>query len=235
MTGISVIVRATDDTADLAACLESIAVASSSLRSTVEAVVVVDGRCGGSVVRVAEQGGARVVRHDGASSGAARNLGVSRSTGSLIVVLDADGRLHRRSLVEVERHLGGGRCVGGAASVVSARHSLGIDLTMALVRLTERVSGLGGGMYWCTRRDFDEVEGFNEHLVRASGADFARRLREHGRHSGRRFVNLRATPVTTSCSAFDRFGDWHMLGGFRRDAGQRLSGTETVGSSLTLL
>jgi hypothetical protein len=112
----------------------------------------------------------------------------------------------------VERHLATGRVVGGSAAVLPERHSLGIDLTMALVRMGERVSGLGGAMYWCRAVDFHAIRGFNERMVMAEDLDFARRLREHGRPTARRFVHLKNAPVVTSCRRFDRFGDWHAFG-----------------------
>ena len=71
-------------------------------------------------------------------------------------------------------------------------------------------------MYWCRRGDFEAIEGFNEALTMAEDLDFARRLREHGRHTGRRFVNLRTVPVITSCRKFDHFGDWHVFGMLRQ-------------------
>ena len=45
----------------------------------------------------------------------------------------------------------------------------------------------------------------------AEDLDFARRLRAHGRRTGRRFTNHAGAPVVASCRKFDRFGDWHMF------------------------
>jgi hypothetical protein len=46
----------------------------------------------------------------------------------------------------------------------------------------------------------------------AEDLDFARRLRAHGKATGRRFTNIRTAPIVASCRKFDRFGDWHMFG-----------------------
>ena len=79
------------------------------------------------------------------------------------------------------------------------RHTLAIDVAMAMSKLTSYLNGLGGGMYWCRRQDFDAIGGFDERVTTADDLDFARRLRDHGMRTGRKFVNLRQAPVTTSC------------------------------------
>ena len=79
------------------------------------------------------------------------------------------------------------------------RHSVSIDVAMVMARLTTYLNGLGGGMYWCRRDDFDAIGGFDERVATVDDFDFARRLRAHGLRTGRRFVNLRQAPVTTSC------------------------------------
>jgi hypothetical protein len=74
------------------------------------------------------------------------------------------------------------------------------------------VTRLSGAMFWCNRADFEAIGGFDETRLIAEDVDFARRLRAHGKRSGRRFVTLRSAPVLTSTRKFDRFGDWHMFG-----------------------
>lgn len=209
------IVPAHDEQLHLPACLASIRAAAASIHCDVEIVVVVSSRSGDATAQIALDAGARVVVSSERRIGAALNAGVAASSGAIVVTIDADGLMHHDALREIEHHLATGVCIGGAATVVPERRSVGISLTMAVIRMTERVSGLGSGMYWCRRGDFDAVEGFNPYLVRSVGADFARRLREHGRPTGRRFVNLWGSPVVSSCRAFDRNGDWHMLGRFR--------------------
>ena len=48
-------------------------------------------------------------------------------------------------------------------------------------------------------------------MLLAEDLDFARRLRAHGKRTGRRFTTMRAAPIVVSCRKFDRFGDWHMF------------------------
>ncbi|HEX7261169.1 MAG TPA: hypothetical protein VF258_05085, partial [Luteolibacter sp.] len=41
--------------------------------------------------------------------------------------------------------------------------------------------------------------------------DFARRLKAHGRKSGRSWGTLMRAPLITSCRKFDEFGDWYLF------------------------
>ena len=243
---VSVIVPAYDEQVHLGACIESINAAAVSIRCNVEIVVVVSSRSGDAAVEIALEAGARVLVSSERFIGAALNAGVAASSGVIVVTIDADGLMAHDALREIEHHLATGVCIGGAATVVPERRSVGIALTMAVIKVTEKVSGLGSGMYWCRREDFDAIAGFNPMLSRSVGADLARRLREHGRPTGRRFVNLWSTPVVSSCRAFDRNGDWHMLGRFRLPDAQpvrpvrsvlpeRRAVDEDSGSSLTVL
>ena len=48
-------------------------------------------------------------------------------------------------------------------------------------------------------------------LLVAEDLDFARRLRTHGKRTGRKFTVLRDAPIVASARKFDRYGDWHMF------------------------
>jgi glycosyltransferase involved in cell wall biosynthesis len=214
MSRVSVIVPAHNEQRYLPACLASIAHAARSIDCDVE-VVVVANRCTDATAEIARAAGAVVIDSDARTIAAVRNAGAAHSTGEILVLLDADSRMSPKALGEVERHLATGAYVGGGCTYVPERRSVGIMATMAFVRASMAVSGLGGAMYWCRRGDFEAIQGFNEALTMADDHDFARRLREHGRHTGRRFVNLRDAPVVTSCRKFDHFGDWHVFGMLR--------------------
>ncbi len=204
----SVIVPATGTASALAACRASVEQAAASIRCSVEVVVPAEER----------------------SLAAARNAGAAAAGGSVLVFVDGCARMARTTFREIEQHLATGTCVGGAATVVPERHSVGIDLTLGLIRLVERVSGIGSGILWCRRSDFDAVGGFDEHAA-DSAADFARWLRAHGRRTGRRFVTLRHSPAVTPCASFDQRGDWHLLGALHLPEGAPRSSGTTVPSA----
>ena len=229
MSRISVVIPAHNEQRYLPACIDSIKRAAGSIHCGVE-IVVVASRCTDATAEVAAASGAIVVRDDSRNIATVRNAGIRASTGEIVVTIDADSLMHHDALGEVERHLATGRYVGGGASFVPERRSIGIDTTIAMVRLSMLITGLGGAMYWFRRNDFDAIGGFDERLTIAEDLDFARRLREFGRRSGRRFITLRSAPVVTSCRKFDRFGDWHVFGMIRHPGEVRASmrGTDTV-------
>ena len=130
---------------------------------------------------------------------AARNSGAAMTSGPILVFIDAGRVMSPVAFAEIERLLATGCYVGGGANLRAERHSLSIDVAMAMSRLTSYINGLGGGMFWCRRTDFDAIGGFDERVRTIDDLDFARRLRDHGLRSGRRFVNLRQAPVTTAC------------------------------------
>ena len=66
-------------------------------------------------------------------------------------------------------------------------------------------------MFWCLKRDFQAIGGFDTRFVSVEDVDFARRLKAHGRQSGRSWGTLIRTPLVTSCRKFDQFGDWYIF------------------------
>ena len=137
------------------------------------------------------------VRHPRVS--VARNAGATISTGQILVTIDADRVMSPVAFAEIERLLATGCYVGGGAIQHAERHTLAIDVAMVMSKLTTYLNGLGGGMYWCRHDDFVAIGGFDERVTAVDDLDFARRLRDHGLRTRRKFVNLRQAPVTTSC------------------------------------
>ena len=197
MARFSVVVSALDEQADLSRSLRAIARAAQAIRTDAEVVVVVRDR-EAAHAQLAASAGATVVAVTRANVAVARNVGAAKSTGQIVVTIDADRDLSPVAFAEIERLLATGCYVGGGAIQHTDRHSLAIDIAMVLTRLTTYLNGLGGGMYWCRREDFEAIGGFDERVGTVDDFDFARRLRAHGVRTGRRFVNLRQAPVTTS-------------------------------------
>jgi len=156
---------------------------------------------GSSHAHLAVSSGAIVVPVLRANVAVARNAGAALTTGQILVTIDAGRVMSPLAFAEIERLLATGCYVGGGAVQHPDRHSLAIDAVMALARLTTYLNGLGGGMYWCRREDFEAIGGFDERVSTVDDFDFARRLRAHGGRTGRRFVNLRQAPVTVRLSA----------------------------------
>lgn len=213
---LSVIIPARDEQQALPRLLDSIDDGTRHLRELgrlhvdVETVVVAH-RCTDDTAAIARDRGAEtVLLHHPSTVAGVRNVGALAARGDVFVTLDADTVLPLGGLARVVEAVADASVVGGAAREVCARRSLGIAVTMAAVHLGEAIGGLGGGMYWCRREDWHAVRGYNDLLASGSNHDFARRLREHGRHSGRRFVNL-DVDVVASSRRYDAHGDWHLV------------------------
>jgi glycosyltransferase involved in cell wall biosynthesis len=206
----SVVVPAHNEEALLARGLTAIAAAAEQAPSGVE-VIVVANRCTDATAEIARSSGASVLDNDARNIAAVRNAGAAAASGDAIVTIDADCQMSPRSFCEIDRLLRSDRFVGGGAKVRPERRSAGICATYGLMEVATFVTRLAGGMFWCRRADFDAVGGFDESQLLAEDLDFARRLRAHGKRTGRRFTTLRSAPITASCRKFDRFGDWHMF------------------------
>jgi hypothetical protein len=207
MARFSVVVSALDEQADLGRSLRAIGRAAQAIRTEAEVVVVVLDR-NPLLARFAAAAGAEVVTIPWSSIAMARNVGVAATTGQILLTINADRVMSPVTFAEIERLLATGCYVGGGAIQHAERHSLAVDVAMVMWKLTTYLNGLGGGMYWCRRDDFDAIGGFDERVSTVDDLDFARRLRDHGLRTGRRFVNLRQAPVTISCrraSADDYF------------------------------
>ena len=206
----SVVVPAHNEALLLPNGLRAIDVAAGQVDGAVE-VIVVANRCTDATVELARNAGAIIVDDESRNISAVRNAGAAVATGDVIVTIDADCVMSPATFREIERLLATRRFVGGGTKVVPERWSPGIRATYAVMEIAVFLTRLGGGLFWCHRTDFEAVRGFDESLLLAEDLDFARRLRAHGKRTGRRFTTMRTAPIVASCRKFDRFGDWHMF------------------------
>jgi glycosyltransferase involved in cell wall biosynthesis len=205
---LSIVIPAHNEEAWLAGCLGSIGSAARGFSGQIEVIVVLN-RCTDGTEGIARTGGAIVVREDARNLARIRNAGVAAARGEWLVTIDADSRMSPNLLQEVELHLRDPGVVGGGTRLLPERWSPGIRATAAFLELAQYCSGLSAGAFWCRRADFLAIGGFDERLHFAEDADLARRLRVHGRATGRAFVRIGRAHIVTSCRKFDRFGDWH--------------------------
>lgn len=212
---LSVIVPAHNEEMYIRRCLASVRLASRRCAGEVEVVVALN-RCTDATERIARAHGARTVVEDAKNISRIRNAGVAASTGEAIVTLDADSWISGNLLAEIERRLASGRFVGGGVLLLPERLSPGILASAALLLVPALLRhGVSIGCLWCGRESFEAIGGFDEAYLSAEDVDIAIRLKRHGRAVGKRFGNIRAGWVRTSCRKWDRHGDWYLLRNWR--------------------
>jgi len=207
----SIIVPAHNEERYLAGCLDAVERAAAGVDGSVETIVVLN-RCTDGTQRIAEDRGARIAGCEGRNLAAIRNAGAALATGDILVTVDADSRMSDNALAEAGKALASGRYVGGGVPIHPERRSAPIVLTgIAILSLCAAMGVPSAGMFWCYRRDFEAVGGFDEAKHTAEDIDFALRLKAHGAKSGRRYGTLRKARLLTSCRKFDQFGDWFAI------------------------
>lgn len=207
---LSVITPAHNEEDVLAACVSSVSASARHAGLDYEHIVVLN-RCDDRTEEIAVSLGCRIVREDARNLSRIRNAGVHAATGEIMVTIDADSVMSPNMLSEVVRMLNTGRYVGGGVRIYPERWSLGIVCSLLVVVpfvLWHRVSA---GMFWCFKRDFDSIGGFDESLACVEDVDFGTRLKRYGRERGLRYGTIRRAHITTSCRKFDQFGDWYFV------------------------
>ena len=207
---ISLVVPAHNESAFLASCLAAATRAAERVECRLEIVVVLN-RCTDDTGEIARRHNCVIVREDAKNLSLIRNAGVAAASGDSIVTCDADSRMHPDSLREIRSRLATGKVVGGGALVLPERWSPGIVASALALAPYLAFAGVSFGLFWFLKKDFEEIGGFDPRLVSVEDVDFARRLKAHGRKSGRKWGTLVRAPLVTSCRKFDQFGDWYIF------------------------
>lgn len=207
---ISIIIPANNEEKNIKKCLDSIRKA--DLPSNVELeIIVVLNRCTDSTEKIAVQYGAKTLNDDSRCLSRIRNKGVKYATGEIIITIDADSWMSKNMLIDIYNLLSANKYIGGGVKVFPERFSLGINVTFFLLNLSLLITGLSGGLYWCYKKHFDAIEGFNEELAFGEDLDFAKRLRKYGKKHELKYKTISSSFITTSCRKFDYFGDWFIF------------------------
>ncbi len=212
----SVIIPAHNEEKYIGRCIKSVIRAAGKVPCETE-IVVVANRCTDRTEQIARHYGAYVVTNDKKCISSIRNSGVRASHGRIIVTLDADSMMSLYSLREIGHMLGSGKYVGGGTVPRFDRVSLGILCSGLYVAINlipvmlRNGAALSGAMFWCFRKDFDRIGGFDESLVSLEDMDFAARLNSLGKSRGQRYGTLKKSFVVTSSRKFDEFGDWYLI------------------------
>jgi glycosyltransferase involved in cell wall biosynthesis len=206
----SILIPARNEEDFLPRCLASIKAAATPFPNQVEIIVALN-LCTDRTEEIALHQGAKVVRENGRNLARIRNAAAKAATGEIIVTIDADSQMTANMLAEIDRLLQTGRYIGGGVTIRPERWSLGIFVTVLLLAVLFFWRRVSGGLFWCLRKDFEVIGGFNENLVSLEDLDFAKRLKAYGKRNGKRFLTIKKAHIVTSCRKFDVFGDWFLL------------------------
>ncbi len=210
MNSVSVVIPAHNEEHYLPLCLDAIKVAAQSITQPVECIVVLN-RCTDRTEDIARERGAVVVHEDAKNLSLIRNAGAAAATGDVLVTIDADSLMQPLTLHEMLEKLATQKFIGGGAGVLPERWSLGVCCSVAMVVPFLAIHGVSFCMFWCLRKDFETLGGFNPDYVTIEDVDFAKRLKALGKKRGLKYGTVWRNPVITSCRKFDQFGDWYLV------------------------
>lgn len=213
----SIIIPAHNEENYITACLESIKLAEQEVSGNRVQIIVAANRCTDKTAEIARKFGAQVIDNQDKCISMIRNAGVRAAEGDIIVTIDADSRMTKGSLKEIAEMLESGKYVGGGTRSKFERLSLGILCSGAYVAVNlipimwKNKAALSGGMFWCYKRDFEKIGGFDESLISLEDMDFAARLNKLGVSRGQKYGTLKKSYILTSSRKFDEFGDWYLI------------------------
>ncbi len=213
----SVIIPAHNEEKYITACLQAVKLAQAEVPDSRVQIIVVANRCTDKTAAIAEQFGAQVIDNQDKCISMIRNAGVRAAEGDIIVTIDADSRMTKGSLKEIAEMLDSGKYVGGGTRSKFDRMSLGILFSGLYVAVNlipimmKNKAALSGGMFWCFKRDFEKIGGFDESLISLEDMDFAARLHKLGVSRGQKYGTLKKSYILTSSRKFDEFGDWYLI------------------------
>ena len=206
----SVVIPAHNEEAFIGKCLKSIEVAKKDFSKEVEVIVSIN-RCTDRTEDIAKSYGAIVIEENSKNLAKIRNAAAGKASGDIIVTIDADSRMSENMLAQINNLLSIGKYIGGGVLVRPERISIGIFMSVITVIPVLLIHRVSGGLFWCYRRDFEALGGFNESMVSAEDIDFAIRLKAYGKKLGKRFKTITKAHIITSCRKFDQFGDWYLF------------------------
>jgi glycosyltransferase involved in cell wall biosynthesis len=209
---VSLIIPARNEEAFLNPLLESVAVARAAFTYGPEAieVIVVDNDSTDCTSEIGNDLGCLVVSCSERSIAAVRNAGAAAAQGEIVIWVDADSVVHPDLFNAVVTTLSENVIVG-ATGIRMSRSSVGIALTMLVVRALTKLASVGPGVVFCRRDDWEAVRGYDESRLYAEDVKFQTDLKRLGRPRGQGFAWAKNVPTISSARKYDRHGDWHAL------------------------
>lgn len=207
----SVIIPAHNEEKYIGKCLDSIKKASKAYADQIEIIVVLN-RCTDKTEEVAKSYNCITLKNGDKNLSKIRNAGAAIAKGEIIITIDADTQMTEDFLSNVDKYLSSGKYIGGGVNGKFERVSLGIIVSAILIifPLLFKYGAISVGIFWCYKKDFEAINGFNEKMFMSEDADFAMRLKKWGKKNNKKFGTIKNAMIT-SCRRFDANGDWALL------------------------
>lgn len=216
-TMFTVVIPAHNEEKYIGKCLRAVISASKYVKPDTVEIIVVANRCTDNTCKIAKHYGAKVLTNDDKCIAAIRNTGVRAAKGEIVVTVDADSLMTKYALAEIKEKLESGKYIGGGTNPKFERMSIGIAFSAMYVAfnllpvMIKNGGYLSGAMFWFYKRDFEDINGFDESLISLEDMDFAARLKKSGISKGKKYGTLKRSYVLTSSRKFDEFGDWYLI------------------------
>ncbi|ADY57598.1 glycosyl transferase family 2 [Syntrophobotulus glycolicus DSM 8271] len=207
----SVIIPAYNEENYIGRCLDSILAAAVPYKDQVEIIVVLN-RCTDRTEEIARAYHCVIVKEDRKNMSMIRNAGAKAARGEILVTIDADSQMTANMLTEIEAKLLTGKYIGGGVKWKCERLSLGLWFNgLLLIPIVIKYGGVSAGIFWCYKKDFEAINGFNEEQRMLEDVDFGLRLKKWGRLSGKKYGTISKARVIVSMRKADAQGDWDIL------------------------
>ncbi|MBS2967491.1 glycosyltransferase [Metabacillus sp. KIGAM252] len=207
----SIIIPAHNEEKYIGKCLDSIMAAAAPYKNQVETIVVLN-RCTDRTEEIAKSYNCITLKNEDKNLSKIRNAGAKIAKGDILITIDADTCMNKTLLAVIDHVLSTGLCIGGGVTGVFDRMSLGMaaSLTFLTIPIILKYGWISVGIFWCYRKDFEAINGFNEDILMLEDCDFAKRLFVWGLKN-KKFFGTIPFAMTTSSRKFDKYGDWMFI------------------------
>lgn len=203
---VSVVVPAHNEEKYVERCIRSIKIAADFFGKSTE-IIVVCNRCTDNTAYLAEKNGARVIYNEDRCIAKVRNAGIDVAKGKMIMTIDCDNRMTKGTIAEAYYMIKSGKYVGGGSPIRFERYSFPLFLNDIMCRLGFGLTGLHCGIFWTSKKSFDEVGGFVDKRA-MEDVETAKALKSYGKKIGKKYGCLKHNYLINSTRKYDDLGDW---------------------------
>ena len=194
-------------------CLNS--ALSKSKKITKFEIIVVDNASTDNTAKIAKNLGARVIFEPVRQISKVRNRGAESSKGDYLLFVDADTLACEKIIHQAFDLLSSDDAYGGGALIKFDDHQNKFFLGKLIPSFWNWISTTfgyaAGGFLYCTRGDFQKVNGFPETMYAGEELGLVRKLKKLNRKSPKKFKIITNPPVITSSRKLSWYGNRQII------------------------